>query len=114
MVEDLTIASRDVGLSINKTKTMILINIKKLDDALIDGEPISRTDGYKYLGQTLSFTDKTGKELKIRRQNAWKAFWVKKQFWKSRMSIKSKIRVLESTIIPILTYGAQTCATTEK
>jgi len=49
-----------------------------------------------------------GKELKVRRANGWKAFWAKKAIWRSRLKLKSKIRIFESTIIPILTYGAQT------
>lgn len=44
----------------------------------MNGEKIAVVDEYKYFGQILSFSDKTNKEKKIRRANAWKAFWVKK------------------------------------
>ena len=69
---------------------------------------------YKYLGQILSFADKTSKELKVRRANGWKAFWAKKSIWRSKLKLSSKIRIFESLIIPVLTYRAQTWATTQE
>ena len=78
------------------------------------GEEIEQVGEYKYLGQTLSFEDKTEKELKIRRANGWKSFWAQRTILKSNLKLKSKIRVFESTIVPVLTYGAQTWATTKK
>ena len=76
-----------------------------MDDTIIE-----KVKEYRYLCQIISFTNKSEKELKIRRSNAWKAFWAQRHLLKGNLNIKTKMRVLESTIIPILLYGAQTWA----
>jgi len=48
------------------------------------------------------------------RANAWKFFWGQKHLLESKPSIKTKIRVLESTILSALLHGAQTWALTAK
>ena len=113
MADGLAKASAEVGLTINKTKTNILTNIENLEEIKIDNEKIARVEEYKYLGQTLSFSDKSAKELKIRRANGWKAFWAKKSIWQSKLKLNSKIKIFESTITPVLAYGAQTWAGTK-
>jgi len=75
---------------------------------------IERVQEYRYLGQLTSFANKTEKELKVRRGNAWKAFWAQKQNFKSKMSLATKIPIFESTVIPVLLYGAQSWALTAK
>lgn len=47
------------------------------------------------------------KKLLIRKQKAWKTFCSLGQVFKSKMSIPSKIKILESYVISVLTYGAQ-------
>ena len=74
MVGGLAEACSEMGLAINKSKTMILTNIENFGEIKVEGEPIAVVSECKYLGQTLSFKDKTNKELKIRRANGWKAF----------------------------------------
>ena len=44
-------------------------------------------------------------ELKIRGSNDWKDFWAKKSFGNSKIKLKSEARVLESSVILVLTYG---------
>ena len=114
MAEDLVRASAEVGLSINKAKTNISTNIENLEEIYLDEEKIVRVEEYKYLGQAVSFSDRTKKELKVRRANSWKAFWAKKAFWRSKLKLKTKIRILESSVMPVLTYGAQTWAITQQ
>ena len=103
-----------MGHSINLAKNKVMTNIKNLETLKLDGAKIEQVEEYTYLGLTLSFDDKTEKELKIRRANGWKSFWAQKVILKSKLKLKSKIRIFESTIIPVLTYGAQTWATTKK
>lgn len=67
-----------MSLTINKSKTKILTNIINLKEIILDGEVIHNVTDNKYLGQTLTFVDKTEKELKARRTNGWKAFWAQK------------------------------------
>jgi len=114
MAEDSRRESLLMGLSINLAKTKVMTNIKNLGTLNLDGEKIEQVEDNKYLEQTLSFENKTEKEIKIRRANGWKFFWAQKTILKSKLKLKSKIKIFESTIIPVLTYGAQTWATTKK
>ena len=114
MAEDLRRASEEYGLSINFSKTKVLTNISNLGEIKVGGNMIEKVQEYKYLGQLISFDNKTEKELKVRRGNAWKAFWAQKHLLKSNMKLKTKIRIFESTVIPVLLYGAQTWALTSK
>ena len=115
MVEDLGRESLEMGLTMNLSKTKVMSNIKNLTTIRLGGgAEIERVHEYKYLGQTLSFENKLEKELEVRRANAWKAFWSLKSIFKSKMKLSSKIRILESAVIPVLTYGAQTWAATSK
>ena len=80
----------------------------------LDETEITKVEEYKYLGQMVSFSDKTSKELKIRRANAWKAFWAQRKILLSKMKLSTKMRIFNSTILPIMSYGSQTWATTKK
>ncbi len=62
---------------------------------------------YTYLGQTVAFYKKMEKELQVRKQKAWKAYWSLRRVFKSKMSIPSEVRILELRVIPVLTYDAQ-------
>ncbi len=80
-----------------------------LEDGIqIDDLKIGKTVEYAYLGQILSCNNKTDKEIAKRIANGWKVYWAHRQIFKSKMSISTKIRVFQSCIIPVLTYGAQT------
>ncbi len=54
----------------------------------------------------------TKNKLKIRRANAWKAVWAQSKILRGKMNLKSKIKILDNTVYPTLTYGAQTWACT--
>ncbi len=100
--------SEKVGFSINFSKTKIMTNISQFKEIRVCKNVIEVVSGYKYLGQTMSLENWTKNELKIRRANAWKAFWAQSKIMRGKMNLKSKIKILESTVYPTLTYGAQT------
>ncbi len=112
MAEDLRRESRKVGLTINLAKTKIMTNINQFDAIQIENNKIEIVPEYKYLGQTMSLINRTKNELKVRKAKAWKAFWAQKTILKGKMALKTKIKILESTVYPVLTYGAQTWACT--
>ena len=114
MAEELMVASEEYGLSINLAKTKVLTNISNLGEIKLGDTKIEKVQEYRYLGQIISFDNKIEKELKVRRNNAWKAFWAQKHILKSNLKLKTKIRIFESTVIPVLLYGAQTWALTDK
>lgn len=56
----------------------------------------------------VAFTNKTQKELKAWITNTWKAFRAHKEIFQREVNDKLKIKILESCIHPLLTYGAET------
>ena len=114
MAEDLRRESGEMGLTMNLSKTKILTNLEGIKPIVVNDKEIEIVSEYRYLGQIISFNNKMEKEIKIRRANAWKAFWALKFILKSKMKLKTKIRILESAVTPVLTYGGQTWSTTKK
>ncbi|KAM7248927.1 hypothetical protein ACFE04_019398 [Oxalis oulophora] len=114
MGEDLRRESEKFGLSINLSKTKVLTNISEAFEVKLGQIPIESVNEYKYLGQTMSFGNRTKNEIKIRRAAAWKAFWAQRTCLKGKLGLRAKIRILESSVYPVLTYGAQTWAYTVK
>lgn len=99
-------------LTLNKTK--IMTNITGNTKLTIGNTLIETVNDYKYLGQTVTFGNRTKTELEVRRAAAWKAFWAQKTCLKGKMKLRTKIKILESTVYPVLTYRAQTWACTAK
>ncbi len=114
MVEDLKRESAKVGLSVNFSKTKIITNTNKFESFKIEHNEMEVVHEYRYLGQIMSFEKKMEKELKVRKANAWKAFWAQKTILKGKMNLRSKIRILERTVYPVITCRAQVWACTKK
>lgn len=79
MLKDLSAASLEIGLKMNRSKTKVMTNSTQ-DMITVDGELIEYVDEYIYLGQIVSFQDRQGKEVERRIQNAWKSFWSMKAY----------------------------------
>ena len=80
----------------------------------IDGEKIEEVDEDTYLGGTNSFKDKSGKEIREMIKKAWGSFLDLKQIFNGDMSVKSKIKILKSCVVPVLVHEAQTWALTNE
>ena len=80
----------------------------------IDGIEIEWAEEYTFMGRILTFEQGPNKEIQERRKKAWRGYWALKQVFKGNMQVKFKIKILESRVIPILTYGAQTWSLTRK
>ncbi len=104
---DLWRKSKKVVLSNNFSKTKIMTNISQFEEIRVGKNRIEVFSEYKYqyLGQTMSLENRTKNVLKIRRANAWKAFWVPSKILRGKMNLKSKVRIHKSTVYPTLTYG---------
>ncbi|GBP48908.1 Retrovirus-related Pol polyprotein from type-2 retrotransposable element R2DM; Endonuclease [Eumeta japonica] len=114
MIEDLQTASTNVGLQINLSKTMAMSNsLKNL--VKVNEYPLEYTDKYIYLGKTISFKEKNNElEIERRIQRSWNKYWSMKEVFKSDMPINLKTRIMNSSILPCLTYGCQTWKFTPK
>jgi hypothetical protein len=63
--------------------------------------------------QVISISKGIESELAVRKEKAWRSYWSLKGIFKGNMSTRSKIRVLEMCVMPVLCYGAQTWALTK-
>lgn len=114
MIETLHLASVKVGLQMNLTKTMAMTN-RGRRVITINGEPLEYTDKYIYLGKQISF-DRKSNELEVERrvQQTWNKYWSLKEIFKSNLPITIKTKVMNSSLLPYLTYGCQTWKFTSK
>lgn len=112
MMQELTVESKKVGLTMNTAKTKIMSNHEKTD-IIVNNCKIEYVDEYSYLGQIISPVDQMQKEIENRINSGWKRFWSLKEVMKNpEIGIKEKRKVFDSCILPCLTYGCQTWALT--
>lgn len=112
MLSDLEEESKQHGLYMNKEKTQILSQ-NKFTKICINGVEIKNVPEYVYLGQIISFQDKSKKEIARRTNLGWKKYWALKNIFKSRTSKTLKSKVMKSCVFPTLIYGSQTWALTQ-
>lgn len=113
MANELRTESSRVGLEMNLGKTKLLTSQKEAEFKINDNK-IECVDEYKYLGQIVSLELRQEKEISARIKNTWKNFWSQKEILQSKISLKNKIKIIESVIYPTLTYGSQTWSLTKK
>jgi exonuclease III len=113
MISNLAEESKRAGLTMNPSKTFLMTNRRK-EDVVLDGCLLKWSSETIYLGQLLSFTNRTEKEVKRRCAIAWKRFWSLKFILKNNyISAEKKIEVLRSCVFATLIYGSQTWACKE-
>ncbi len=74
MVEELIRKSKEVGLTINTSKTKILGRGEKKNNN-IEGATIVEVDEIQYVGQTVSFKNRREKEIQKGIKKCWASFW---------------------------------------
>lgn len=108
MINDLHQASTKVGLEMNLDKTKVMTNHHK-SPILIDNIPLEFVEEYIYLGKQISFNRKRNLEEVDRRVAiTWKKYWAHKEIFKSQLPLPTKKIVMDTAILPCLTYGCQT------
>lgn len=114
MLDTLHKASRQVGLEMNITKTKVMTNFKKSNIG-IDNDFINYVDHYIYLGKQIGFNRESNSlEVERRVKHTWNKYWSYKEIFKSEMPIKIKKTIMDSCLIPCLTYACQTWKFTNK
>ena len=108
MIHSLKSASYAVGLEMNLNKTKVMTNSQQYPLHL-DQKPLEYVDSYIYLGKQIS-CKKQSNELEVDRRitNAWKKFWSLKEILKGTIPINLKKKIMDSCVLPSLTYGCQT------
>ena len=98
------------GLRINKKKTQILrINSKCENRILIDDQELKEVDKYNYLGANVSKQGGGGDDIVNRMCKARVSFMKLKQIWSSNIyTLRSKLRLFNTLVKPVLLYGSET------
>lgn len=108
MINDLHQASIRVGLEMNLDKTKVMTN-HHITPILVNDIPLEFVQNYVYLGKQISFSEERNVEEVDRRiAITWKKYWAHKEIFKSRLPLSTKKIVMDSEILPCLTYGCQT------
>lgn len=97
----------------NIDKTKIMTNTYDID-FVIDGKEIEVIDDYKYLGKIVSFKDGDEKEIDARIAAAWRSFWSLKKFLKGNFPLKHKKTLMDTCVLPTLSYGSQCWSLNDK
>ena len=101
-----------VGLEINASKTKAFtVGLPLPVQCLsVDGSPVEFVPAFKYLGSSMLPNGQAKQEVKARVDRARVAFvQLKGTLWRrSEISLKTKVRVYQAAIRPILLYGCET------
>lgn len=108
LINDLNNVSRNIGLELNITKTKVMTN-KVEHPIIVDGSLLEYVHEYIYLGKQISLKrSRHIDELNRRINLTWKKFWSYKEILKSNLPINLKSIVLDSSLLPCLSYACQT------
>lgn len=114
MLNQLNEQSKQIGLKMNLSKTKIMSNNEC--NITIDNVTIENVDHYIYLGHKIKLgKENQNVEIKRRIQLAWVAFGNMNYIFKDKeVPINLKKKAYDSCILPVLTYGLETMAITQK
>ena len=112
MLTDIQLASKPVGLSMNLSKTKVMLNESATTSTVaVDGNTIEKVDRYVYLGKTVTQAGDLLPEIKRRIALGWAAFSKVANIMKSRKaSMNVKRKVHNEYVLPVMVYGSETWA----
>lgn len=98
----------------NLSKTKLMTNGKK-EKVMLDGVELEYVEQYVYLGKQVSFS-KTSNEEEVNRRVtcSWNKYWAHKEILKGNYDLNLKKTIMDTCILPCLTYGSQTWKFTSK
>ena len=103
-----------IGLSIHKGKSKVLkINTSSNTPITLEGTILEEVEGFTYLGSTIDMQGGTDADIKARIGKARGAFNQLNKIWTcGSLTLKTKVRIFNTTVKPVLMYGAETWRTT--
>lgn len=118
LLKELNEEGKKDGMKLNKKKTKIMCNeiarMKNRKGIKIDGEIIEEVDEYKYLGKLLTPRNEMSVEMNQRITSGWRRFGQYSHFLKEKnLPTCLKRKIMNTVILPSLTYGAETWALTK-
>ena len=111
----LSMFAQQVGLKINQKKTKVMmLNVRNPLPIKVNGEDLPTTEEFTYLGSTVRHDGGAGSDIRNRLNKARNAFRMLNNVWKSsQYSIKTKLRLYQSCVLPTLLYGSECWRMTE-
>ena len=106
LINKITETCRQYGMALNVKKTKIMVIDKKnsiASNIYAEGEKLEQVKKYKYLGSWITENGKCLEEVKNRIGQAKTEFWNCKEFLRSNLNLKLKLRLLRSYIFSTVT-----------
>lgn len=113
MITELNREGNKIGLQVNRSKTKIMSNGPEVPIYLED-EQLQYVKDFIYLGQVISFNEKEKKDIERRVSNTWNQYWSLNSILKLRLPMETKKEMMDSAILPVLNYSAQTRTNLQK
>ena len=106
--------SARIGLDIHPTKSQILkVNTENTTPIVLGDIALEEVDSFTYLGSNVDKQGGTDADIRIRIGKARAAFHQLRSVWRSTiLSTKTRLRIFNSIVKPVLLYGAETWRTT--
>ncbi|VDM62437.1 unnamed protein product [Angiostrongylus costaricensis] len=109
MLADFDKACGKIGLRLNLTKTMLVMNgLQSCAQFTLNGTNISECLSYVHLGREINMMDDLAAEMSRREQADWGAFNSINDIAKKTKNIRLLGHLLDSTVIPVLTCASET------
>ena len=107
----------ELGLHTNWLKT----KVQSLSDFLprppnltVQGETVEVVEKFQYLGMLIHESCSSSLEIRRRIELARSAFGgLEEGIWKSRIALRTKVRLYSTYVVPVLLYGSETWAPTK-
>ena len=108
-LEVLRVQGAKIGLKINVKKTKSLrLGISEDEQVTLGNEKIDQVGSFSYLGSIISKDGGSSEDVKSRIAKAQGVFSQLKKVWKNRkISLQTKIRILEATVMTVVKYGSE-------
>ena len=118
MLEDLNNEGKRDGMKLHKKKTKIMCNevarSRLRTGVMIDREHLEEVTEYKYLGRLVASGNDISKEIAQRITSGWRRYGEYSYFLKDRkIPLCLKRTIMDTVILPAMTYGAETCDLTK-
>ena len=73
----------------------------------VNGDPVENVDEAKYLGTQVTWLNPAKTAIEARRNKSHVAYLKLQNLWRSRINIRTKVKIFMSSIVPILLYGLE-------
>ena len=111
-LEVLRVQGAKISLKINVKKTKSLrLRISEDEQVTLGNQKIDQVGSFSYLGSIISKDGGSSEDVKSRIGKAQGVFSQLKKVWKNRkISLQTKIRIFEATVMTVVKYGSEAWA----